>query len=77
MLTFALMSAETGSLLCDVAAEAAPGDMFMALHAALVDRFEFRLKQVNPQFASLQYDVSDLVSCCNAMLSIAVAAFVR
>jgi hypothetical protein len=29
--------------------------------AALVERFELRLKQVNPQLAALQYDVSDLV----------------
>ncbi len=39
----------------------------MSVHAALVDRFELRLKQVNPQYESLQYDISDLVSCCNAM----------
>ncbi len=76
MLTFACMSAQTWSLLCEAFADdGAPRDGFIGVHAALVDRFEMRLKQVNPQYESLQYDISDLVSRCNAMLCIGTPAW--
>ena len=63
MLIVAYVSRQTCSLLCEAYADGAICNGFIGVHAALVDRFEMRLKQVNPQFESLQYDISDLVSC--------------